>query len=708
MNKFFFPESIVIVGVSEAEDNLGQNIILNLANFGYSGKIYAVGPKGGQVMGYTVYPSVLDVPETADLAVILAPARFIPEIITQCGIKGIKLAVIESAGFREMGEGGKRIEKDLLTAANLSGIRFVGPNCMGVMNTQNGLYVQFIALPSAFKKGHVSVMSQSGGIGLSIAERLQQPGLGLDKFVSMGNKLNLDEADLLAHLIKDPNTKIVYCYLEDFKRGREFADLAFQTNKPVILHKSNATPLTRTIAKSHSAALAGDDKIVDAACSHAGIMRVTSTEDAILAIKGFSMPFLQGKNLAILSRSGGHAVVATDMCAEYGFNLPKFHSSILDETRKHFRAGVINIGNPLDMGDIFDLKIYPQIIEKILQQPDIHGIVYIHVSHMLMEKKDTIQLMKRLAELTYQYKKPIVITIEVPHSFYPALMKESMYPFLMDPVEAFKALTFQYQYTLCRQKTEHTVEKTVFPLKENVKSWIKGIYQKNRQPLLHEALDLLDRLRIPTAPWRMVTTFAEACEAANEMGYPVVLKVVAPSVLHKSDQGGIAINIKNVKTLEEQWKDIHSRFKDIIGIVLQKMIFASREIIVGAKRDRSFGPAVLVGLGGIMVEAMQDVSMRLAPVNENAANEMINKLRGARILGPFRGMKTVDRQVVTQCLVKVSQLMHHFSDIVEMDINPMIFSDDGNVGMALDARVIFSNAPETPTISPAFDKLQHI
>jgi acyl-CoA synthetase (NDP forming) len=362
----------------------------------------------------------------------------------------------------------------------------------------------------------------------------------------------------------------------------------------------------------------------------------------------------------------------------------------------------------LDMGDIFDLKLYPQIIEKILQQPDIHGIVYIHVSHMLMEKKDTVQLMKRLAELTYQYKKPIVITIEVPHTFYPALMKESTYPFFMDPVGAFKALTFQYRYTLCRQKTEHTVKETVFPLKENVKSWIKGIYQKDRQPLLHEALDILDRLRIPTAPWRMVTTYTEACEAANEMGYPVALKVVSPSVLHKSDQGGIAININNAKTLEEQWKNIHSRFKDIIGIVLQKMIFASREIIVGAKRDRSFGPAVLVGLGGIMVEAMQDVSMRLAPVSENAANEMIDKLRGARILGPFRGMKTVDRQVVTQCLVKVSQLMHHFSEIEEMDINPMILSDDGNVGMALDVRVIFSNATETQTISPAFDKLQHI
>jgi acyl-CoA synthetase (NDP forming) len=691
MNKIYYPESIVVVGVSEAADNLGQNIISNLIQFDYTGKIYAVGPKGGRVLGFTVYPSVLDVPELPDLAVILAPARFIPEIITQCGLKGIQLAVIESAGFRESGESGKSIEKDLLAAAKRFGIRFIGPNCIGIINTQNGLYVPFVALPSKFKKGHVSVMSQSGGIGLSVAERLTQPGLGLCKFVSMGNKLNLDEADLLSDLIKDPNTEIIYCYLEDFKRGKDFTDLALQADKPVILHKSNTNVLARTIAKSHSAALAGDDKIVDAACEYAGIVRVTSIKDALLAIKGFSIPFLRGKNLAILSRSGGHAVVSTDMCAEHGFNLPKFHSSILDETRKHFRAGVINIGNPLDMGDIFDLKIYPQIIEKILQQSDIHGIVYIHVSHMRIEKEDTLWLMNKLGKLTYQYKKPIMTVVEVPHSFYPELNEESAFPFFMDPADAFKALSYQSQYTLGRQKKRSAVEVIGFPSKETVRSWIDGIYRKDRQPLLHEALDLLDGLGIPTAPWRMVTTLDEACEAADEIGYPVVLKVISPFVLHKSDHGGIAINITNVERLEKQWKEIRSRFEDLIGIVLQKMIFASREIIVGAKRDPYFGPAVLVGSGGIMVEVLQDVRLRLAPVDDKDANDMIRQLKGAGILGAFRGMRPADLHAITRCLVTVSQVVHHFPEIQELDINPLILPDDGNFGMALDARVICLN-----------------
>ena len=691
MEKIFYPESVVVVGVSESEDNLGKDIIANLVNFGYIGEIYAVGPKGGNIMGHKIYTSVLDLPAAADLAVILTPARFIPEIITQCGKKGIKHAIIESAGFREMGKEGYKVEKDLLAVSKRFGIRFIGPNCVGLINTLNGFYVPFIELPSEFKKGNVSVMSQSGGIGLSLAERLNNPGLGLSKFVSMGNKLNMDEADLLAYLIKDPDTAVVYCYLEDFKRGRDFADIALRSSKPVILHKSNTNPLSNIIANSHTAALAVDDKIVDVACTHAGVVRVHSIEEAIFAIKGISMPLLKGRNLAILSRSGGHAVVAADMCATYGFNLPQLHPGILEEAKNHFRAGVIKIGNPMDLGDIFDLNIYSQIAEKILQQHDIHGIVYIHVSQTVIENEDSIQLIKNLNELSLKYDKPVVIAVEVPLSFQRMLMEKITHPFFMDPVEAFRALALQYRYAAFRQKKRCTVKEVAFPLKDNVKLWMEEIQEKDRQPLLHEALELLNRIGIPMAPWRMVTTFSKAREAAKEIGYPVVIKAVSSALLHKSDKGGIAINIGNEKTLEKQWKEIHSRFKGIIGIVLQKMIFASREIIIGAKRDPLFGPVVLVGMGGIMVEVMQDVSMRLAPVSEDEANEMIDQLQGAKVLGPFRGMKAADRRTAVQCLVEISRLMHELPEIQEIDVNPLVLSDDGNDGMAVDVRVICSN-----------------
>jgi acetyltransferase len=562
---------------------------------------------------------------------------------------------------------------------------------VGLINALNGHYVPFSELSSEYKKGTVSIMSQSGGIGFSLAERLRTPGLGLSKFISMGNKLNTDEADLLAYLDRDPDTEVIYCYLEGFKRGREFVEIALRSNKPIILHKSNTTPLSNTIARSHTAALAVDDKIVDSACAQSGIMRVQSVEEAVLAIKGISMPLLQGKNLAVLSRSGGQSVVGADMCAAYGFNLPQLHPEILEEVKSHFRAGVINIGNPLDLGDIFDFHAYSQIAEKIIQQPDIHGIVYIHVSQMAIENENSIQLIKKLNELSVKYDKPVAIVPEVPLFFRRMLMEKMTRVFFMDPVEAFRALTLQHQYAEFRQKKEHTVKRISFHFKDKVRTWVKGIQQKDRQPLLHEALDLLNRIGIPTAPWHMVTTFSEARNAANKMGYPVVIKAVTPTLLHKSDQGGIALNIRNAETLEKQWEEIHSRFKDIIGIVLQKMIFGSREIIIGAKRDPSFGPVVLVGMGGIMVEVMQDVSMRLAPIDEDDANEMMDQLQGAKVLGSFRGMKAVDRRLATRCLVEVSRLMHDLPEIQEVDVNPLILPDNGNGGMALDARLICSD-----------------
>jgi len=692
MEKFFYPESTAVVGVSEFKDNLGRNIISNLVNFGYEGKIHAVGPRGGKVMGHTVYPSVLDLPDIPELAVILTPARFIPEVLKQCGEKGTRYAVIESAGFREMGDGGEKVEKELLAVTRQFGIRFTGPNCVGLVNALNGLYVPFVALPSGYKKGHTSVMAQSGGIGFSLAERLNHPGLGLSKFVSMGNKLNIDEVDYLSYLMRDPDTKVIYFYLEDFKRGRDFANIALKGSKPIILHKSNTTALSHTIANSHTAALAGDDRIVDAACEHTSIVRVQSLEEAIRAIKGFSLPYLYGINLAILSRSGGHAVIATDVCAKYGFNLPELDSSILNEAKKHFRAGVIKLGNPLDLGDIYDLHVYSKIVEKTLQQPDIHGIIYIHVSHMMVEQENSIEVMKKLAELSARYKKPIAVVLEVPESLRQILEEKMTYPYFLEPAEAIEALALQYRYANHQEKKLSAGIRDTISLKNGVNTWLRTIEQEGHQPLLHQALSLLDRVGIRTAPWRMVTSFSEAEKAAEKIGYPVALKVVAPFLSHKSDQGGIVLNIENAEALQRQWKQIHSCFKSIIGIVLQKMIFASREMIIGAKRDPAFGPVVLAGMGGIMVELLQDVGMRLAPVDEDEANKMIEGLKGTKLLGPFRGMKTAHRNVIVRYVVEVSRLIHDFPKIQELDINPIIISDDGHDIVAVDVRVIVGSS----------------
>ncbi len=701
MNGLFCTESIVVVGVSESTDNLGKNVVANLVNFGYRGKIYAVGPRGGEVFGHRVYRSITELPGKAELAVILTPARSVHDILAQCGEKGTRWAVIESAGFRERGTEGEILEREIVKTSKRFGIRFVGPNCIGIVNTANGLYAPFIALQSPYRRGKIGVFAQSGGVGLCLAERLCRFGLGISKLVSMGNKLDLDEVDYLAYLIDDPETAVIYFYLEGFKRGRSFADLARRCSKPVILHKSNTGAMSLTIAQSHSAVLAADDRVVDSVCRESGILRVRSLSEAMTAVKGLALPPLKGKNLVVLSRSGGHAVVAADVCADWGFHLPPLDRNILDEVQSRSRAGVIRLGNPLDLGDIFDLDFYIRVVEKVLRQRDIDGAVFIHVSQMAIEREVTRHLVENLSALSRQSGKPVAIVMEIPFEDRVLLEKNSNSPFFLESAEAVQALALGLKWgkTGAADRVKPESEVTSMPAGdtltipvEDIGKWFGEIARQNRQPLLHEALDLLDLTGIPAEPWRMAGSLDEALEASEELGFPVALKAVSPSLLHKSDRGAIALNVRDAGSLREQWHRLEKVSNDISGIVVQKMAPASRELVIGGRRDPSFGPVVLTGLGGIMVEVMKDVSMRLAPIDTDAAMEMFAELSGKRMLGRFRGMREVDLEAAARILVRVSLLMDRFPQIREMDLNPVSLDDAGKGAVALDARVLIEVA----------------
>ena len=698
MKGLFCAESIVVVGVSESEDNLGRNVVANLVNLGYQGKIYAVGPRGGEVFGHPVYRSIAELPGNPELAVILTPARFVHDMIAQCGEKGTRWAVIESAGFRELGTQGETLEREILKASKRFGLRFVGPNCVGTANTANGLYTAFVAFETQFRKGKIGVFAQSGGVGLCMVERLCTSGAGISKFVSMGNKLDLDEADYLAYLMDDPETSIIYFYLEGFKSGRSFAELAKRCRKPIILHKSNTGAMSLTIAQSHTAVLAADDQVVDAVCRESGILRVHSVSEAVTAAKGLSLPQLKGKNLAVLSRSGGHAVLAADLCANYGFRLPPLERDILDEAQSRSRAGVIRLGNPLDLGDIFDFSFYISIVEKVLRQKDIDGVVFIYVSQMLTEREATRRFVENMAALSLQSGKPVATVMDIPFEDRVHLEKNSNFPFFLEPAEAVQALAVLSEWSKTdasdRLKPESDTaapshDTLTIPVKK-IEKWFGDIGRQNRQPLLHEALDLLDLTGIPTVPWQMARSLDKALEASENLGFPVALKAVSPSLLHKSDKGGLALDVRDAESLRNEWRRLQNVSDDIMGIVVQKMAPASRELVAGGKRDPSFGPVVLTGLGGIMVEVMKDVSIRLAPIDTDAAMEMLGELAGKRILGRFRGMREADLKAAARILVQVSLLMHHFPQIREMDLNPVSLDDEGKGAVALDARLLIA------------------
>ncbi len=698
MDPLFDPKSVAVVGVSTSPENLGKNIIRNLLAFGYSGKIYPVGPRGGEVEGMAILPSVTELPEKVDVAVLLTPARLVPDLVAQCGEHGVRWAVIQAGGFRESGPEGMALEERLIAAAARYGMRFVGPNCLGVMDTTTGFSIPFITLPAVYRKGRVAIMAQSGGMGLSLAERLNTSGVGFGKFVSLGNKLNLDEVDYLSYLMADPKTDVIYFYLEDFKRGREFFELAARSPKPVVVHKSNTSPISRTIAQSHTAALAADDRLVDQLCREAGVVRVRSVSEAITAIKAFSMPALRGRRLAVLSRSGGHAVVAADTCGEFGFQFPPLDESVLGEIRRHGRAGVIRLGNPLDLGDIYDLRVYFGVVKGVLRQSDIDGVVHIHVSHMPVEKDATRTLLRELERLAAAFQKPIAVVVEVPFHDRTVLEENATYPFFLDVREAVEALAVQNGYfSKAAEKSGTPSTDTAAPSWFHAASaWIHARCAEGRQPLVHESLELLGILGIPAAPWKLAKSLTEAHQAARALGYPVVMKAVGQALSHKSDRGGVILGIENATAMEAAWERLQGLGPDLEGALVQKMMRGSREMIVGAFRDPVFGPVVLTGMGGVLVEVLEDVALRLAPVDRGRAMEMIRGLRGSSILGAYRGFQAADTDTVAEALVKVSLLVRHFPVIRELDINPILLGDRGEEAVALDARVILETASHDP------------
>ncbi|MGV8073210.1 MAG: acetate--CoA ligase family protein [Syntrophobacteraceae bacterium] len=692
MDSLFCAQSVAVVGVSEARENLGRLILSNLVRFGYQGQIYAIGPRGEEVHGHRIYRSVSELPRSPDVVVILTPARFIPELLVECGEKGVRWVIIESGGFGETGAEGRLLEKGALDVCRRYGMRIVGPNCVGVLNTAIGLYTSFLPMRNAYKRGCVGVCSQSGGIGAAIAGRLSFSGVGVSKLVSMGNKLDLDEVDFLAYFLADPDTTIIFFLLEDFRRGLDFANLARQSGKPIVLFKSNTSSASHGFAQSHTAALAMDDQVVDAVCHESGIIRVYSISEGINVVKGLSLPRLKGNNLAIMSRSGGHAVVAADVSAKYGFTLPALGADIISEAESRARAGVVRLGNPLDLGDNYDLPFFFTVVEMALCQDNIHGVVFTQIAQMVSKLEEARDFLEKMVGVGVKLGKPVAVVMEIPYEARVFLEKTSGVPFFLEPTDAVQALAAQRNWSMRIEEPASVItgsESAIIPV-ANIEKWFDDIVSEKRQPLLHEVFDLLDRTGIPTVSWHMTRGVDEAVEAAEHLGFPVALKAVAPSLVHKSDKGGVVLDLRDYLSLSQEWDRLHAISDDIEGILVQKMAPAFRELIIGGKRDPSFGPVVLVGFGGIMVEVMKDVQMRLAPIGSDTALSMLQGLKGASMLGPFRGMQQADLEAVARILVQVSLLMHQFPRIGEMDLNPVSLDDGGKGAVAIDARVLLT------------------
>lgn len=459
MEKIFEARSVAVVGVSERPENLGRFILQNLIDWKYEGRIYCVNPKGGEALGHKLYPSVSDLPEVVDLAVLIIPASAVPEVAEECGRKGIKRLAIPAGGFEEFSEEGSRIRDRLVEVARRYGIRFVGPNCLTVINAHTGLCLPFVSVPPEIPRGGVSIIAQSGGIGLDFLARLKDEHTGFSKFVSIGNKTDLDEVDYLEYMGRDPRTEVICMYLEDIQRGREFLRVASAIEKPILVYKANVEPLARESAQSHTAALANDDAVLDGAFRQAGIIRVHRLPHLASYSKVFSLPPLRGNRIALVSPTGGILVLASDQCARRGFVFPPLPPSLVEDIQSHLRAGVIRITNPVDLGDVHDADSRVYIIDRLLEQDFIDGVVMLLISRMSVTETPTgamVGLRKditpTLAELTRKHNKPIVLSLMATAEVRAAARRNNGFPIFDDAEEAVDAAAVLRDHFLRRMR----------------------------------------------------------------------------------------------------------------------------------------------------------------------------------------------------------------------------------------------------------------
>jgi acetyltransferase len=694
MREFFYPKSVAVIGVSDKPDNLGRNIVGNLVEFGFGGVVYPVGPSGGSIQTHRIYRSISDIPDHIDLAVILTPARTVPALMEECGQKGVHRVIVETAGFREYGEDGLKLEEQIVQVAKRYGIRFLGPNCVGVINIENGFCVPFLRLKKLSDPGEVSLISQSGGVGFSVLNLMANEGIALNKFVSVGNMLDTSAEDVLEYMLEDKGTQVIFMYLESLRDGRRLMDIACRSTKPILVFKSNIGKLGKVIAASHTAALSSDDKVAEAAFKQADIVRVHDATSLLNNLKALRLPAMRGRNLAIISRSGGHAVVAADSSELSGFELAQLPQSFLDQIEKHFRASVIKLTNPVDLGDLFDLDVYAQILEQTLKLDNVDGVVFLHTASE-REIETSRKLLERVMELTKRYDKPIAYYLSTSAPEVNYLRQTYGYPIFTAVVETIRALEMSYRYYSRMQEIRSAEQAPSFNVnQEAVRKMISHARDQKRDLLLSESMQVLGNYGIPTAVGVRASTKEEARLAAGQMGYPVAIKVISEQISHKSDVGGVQLNLRNGPAVEEAFDDMLSRIRSfypetkIEGVLVQPMVTGGQELILGGRQDPNFGPVVLIGLGGIFVEVLEEVSLRVAPITYREAKEMIDELRGAPILKGARGHKPSDLQAVSEALMRLSQLLIDFPEIRELDINPLRVFQENNGCRALDARIM--------------------
>ncbi len=713
LDKIFHPKTIAIIGASNEEGSVGQILMKNLTMNGFEGKVVPVNIRRKEVMGKKAYQSVSEIPESIDLAIIATPANTVPSIVEECGKAGIKGLIIISAGFREIGQEGLALEKQLIALKNKYNLRIIGPNCFGIIRPSLNLNATFgEMLPKA---GNIAFISQSGALGSAILDWALGQNLGFSNFVSVGSMIDVDFGDLIDYFGSDPQTRSIILYIEGISDARKFMSAArhFAKTKPIVVVKAGKFSESAQAAASHTGSLTGSDLVYDAAFKRAGIVRVEEISDLFNAAEVLGMqPLPLGPRLAIITNAGGPGVMAADALLNRGGKLARLSEKTVNSLNR-ILPPYWSHGNPIDVLGDADANRYREVMDLCLADDDVDGILIIYTPQAIAAAEEIALSVIGMCDARGGCQKTILTSFMGGEQVDEAnrIFTESGYPTYWTPEQAVKTYMYMYQYKRNLELLYETPEELPTesaPPKRPVTVLIRKAAKEKREILTEvEAKQLLEYYNIPVVKTRVAESVAEAAAAAASIGYPVVLKILSPDITHKSDVGGVKLNLRSDIEVRNAYDEILQAAKEnnpkakITGVTVQTMIKPSgTEVILGAKRDPLFGPVILFGMGGIGVEFFKDVTIGLPPLNQTLARRIMEETRVYEILRKgHRRIQPANLRLLEELIVRFSQMVVDFPELKEIDINPLLI--DENQGTALDARVIIDLHQISKSIEPS-------
>ena len=694
LDKIMKPQSVAVIGASTKEHTIGSDIMKRLQEYKFNGNIYPINPKGGVIEGLQAYTSILEVPGEVDLAIIVVNQKFVLDTIDQCHQKGVKGLVVITAGFKETGKEGAEAEKELLAKVREYGMRCVGPNCLGVVNTHPDVRLDGCFAETLPERGHIAFVSQSGALGGGILNILKDLNLGFAQFISIGNQADVNAETAMEYWENDEDVDQILLYMESIANPSNFRKLATRISKkkPILALKAGRSAAGASAASSHTGSLAGADKAANALLAQSGVIREYSLKNLFSTAKVFAnCPIPKGNRVAIITNSGGPGIMATDAICENGMQM----APITEETKAKLRSflpAAASVKNPIDMIASAPIEHYTQTLETVIADDNVDMIMVIYLPFLGLKDIDVAKALMEIKAKNPQ--KPIIGVFMTKSEFFTSISEMDVnMPFFMYAEEAAEGFLRLDQQ---RKWIERPVgEIPVYDVdREKAKQIIKQSLAEGRAQLTtRESIDVLDAYGIRVCKSGFATTEEEVISVGNSIGYPVVMKMTSKTTSHKTDVGGVRVNIQSEEQLRAEYQDLIAKLTEkglidgLEGVIIQEMVKGNREMVCGIATDPQYGPMMMFGLGGVFIEVMKDVTFRIAPLTDVDADEMIKSVKAYKLLEGARGTTPAQMDQIKETLLRLSQLVHDFSFIDELDINPLLISEKTGEGIAVDGRI---------------------